>query len=299
MAAKLPHPIPYQGSKRSLAPVIGRYLPKKMRRFYEPFAGSAAMSIYAAHHKLAERFIISDSLGPMVDLLRLIVNEPNKTAAKYRAVWQGQQTSDLTYFNTVRARYNSDREPVDLLYLICRCVKNAIRFNKSGNFTQSVDKRRLGMRPDKMEDAILGVAAILKGRVEFRTGDWRETTSDATAADFVYMDPPYLGTSVGRDKRYHEQLGSDQIIEGLAALRSRNIRFALSYDGMTGDKEYGPPLPDSLGLTRLLLHAGTSSQATLSGRKQETVESLYVTPGLAEARQGIIRRDDDQKSFVI
>lgn len=232
MAAKLPHPIPYQGSKRSLAPVIGRYLPRNMRRFYEPFAGSAAMSIYAAHHKLAERFVISDSLGPMVDLLRLIVNEPNKTAAKYRAVWQGQQTSDLTYFNTVRARYNSDREP------------------------------------------------------------------DATAADFVYMDPPYLGTSVGRDKRYHEQLGSDQIIEGLAALRSRNIRFALSYDGMTGDKEYGPPLPDSLGLTRLLLHAGISSQATLSGRKQETIESLYVTPGLAEARQGIIRRDDDQKSFA-
>ena len=36
---KLPHPIPYQGSKRKLAPVIGRYLPEDIRVFYEPFAG--------------------------------------------------------------------------------------------------------------------------------------------------------------------------------------------------------------------------------------------------------------------
>lgn len=52
---------------------------------------------------------------------------------------------------------------------------------------------------------------------------------------------------------------------------------------MTGGRAYGPPLPESLGLTRFLLHAGTSSQATLSGRNEETIESLYVTPGLAEA----------------
>lgn len=299
MAIKLPHPIPYQGSKRSLAPLIGRYLPKKVRTFYEPFAGSAAMSIYAAHYRISERFVISDSLEPMVELLTAIVNKPGDTSSRYRSVWEGQQTADLGYFNSVRARYNSDRDPVDMLYLICRCVKNAVRFNKLGNFTQSVDKRRLGMRPDKMEDAIAGVSAILKGRVEFRVGDWRETTHDAGKADFIYMDPPYLGTSVGRDKRYHQQLGSDALVEGLAVLLARHIPFALSYDGMTGGKEYGPPLPDSLGLTRLLLHAGISSQATLSGRKEETIESLYVTPGLAKAVDGVIRPGDQQVALAL
>ena len=97
------------------------------------------------------------------------------------------------------------------------------------------------------------------------------------------MDPPYLGTSIGRDKRYHRQLRREDLIVGLEDFRRRSVPFALSYDGMTGGREYGPPLPESLGLTRLLLHAGTSSQSTLSGRNEETVESLYLTPGLAES----------------
>lgn len=122
-----------------------------------------------------------------------------------------------------------------------------------------------------------------------RYGDWRETTADAGPGDFVYMDPPYLGTSIGRDKRYHQQLTQEALCEGLKELTRRGISFALSYDGMTGGREYGPPLPDALGLTRLLLHAGTSSQATLSGRKEETVESLYVSPGLAEPIDEVIR----------
>ena len=290
---RLPHAVPYQGSKRSLAPLIAPYFPRNIQTLYEPFSGSAAMSIYAAHHNLARRFVIADSLAPMVELLTAIVERPASVAAAYSERWHGQKPDDREYFNRVRERYNSEGDPVDLLYLICRCVKNAIRFNSSGRFTQSVDKRRLGTRPERMKAAIEGVSALLKGRVEFRAGDWLETTADATPSDFLYMDPPYLGTSVGRDKRYHQQLSGEDLEAGLEALLDRGLRFALSYDGMTGDKVYGPPLAEHLGLTRLLLHAGTSSQATLSGQKgqkAQTVESLYLSPGLAEPVEGVIRR---------
>lgn len=285
----LPHPIPYQGSKRKLAPVIATYLPDEIEVFYEPFCGSAAMTIYAANKRMARRFVIADSLAPIVELQRAVVEQPAETAKQYRAIWEGQKDGDNGYFNEVRARYNTDRDPVDLLYLICRCVKNAVRFNKAGNFTQSHDKRRLGMQPDKMQVAIDGVSHMLKGKVEFRVGDWLETTADARPIDFIYMDPPYLGTSVGPDKRYHQQMTQEPLIEGLARLNARRVPFALSYDGMTGEKEYGPPLPDHLGMTRLLLHAGVSSQATLSGRSEETVESLYMSAGLAEPVAAVIR----------
>ena len=278
---KLPHPIPYQGSKRKLARTIAEFVPDGISTFYEPFAGSAAMTVYAAHHKLARRFVVADTLEPIVRLLEAIVAKPDHTAARYRAVWEGQMSADLTYFNVVRDRFNTDEDPVDLLYLVCRCVKNAVRFNSKGRFTQSVDKRRLGMRPDKMIEAIRGVSYILGDRVEFRVGDWRDTTSDARSDDFLYMDPPYLGTSIGRDKRYHQQLTQEALIDGLTDLNMRKVRYALSYDGWTGAKEYGPPLPDHLRLTRLLLNAGVSSQSTLSGRKEETIESLYMSQGLA------------------
>ena len=291
---KLPHPIPYQGSKRKLAPMIDKYLPDGIRTFYEPFAGSAAMTIYTAYHRRADHFVVADSLEPMVFLLRSIVEEPHRTVARYRELWEGQQGGGDNFYNEIRQRYNVACDPVDLLYLICRCVKNAVRFNRDGRFTQSVDKRRLGMHPDKMHSAVTGVSSILQGRVEFRHGDWKNTSADATSEDFVYMDPPYLGTSIGQDKRYHQQVMQDELIVGLKHLRRRNVPFALSYDGMTGGREYGPPLPAALGLTRLLLHAGISSQATLSGRNEETIESLYVTPNLARSSSDLIRPEFEQ-----
>ena len=289
--AKLPHPIPYQGSKRSLAPMIAPYVPRSVETWYEPFAGSAAMTLWAAHNKVAKHYVIGDVLAPITDLWRVIIENPKETADHYSEIWHGQISADEGYFNAVRERYNADHDPVELLYLICRCVKNAIRFNaKSGNFTQSRDKRRLGMKPEKMAEAIKGASMLLKGKTEVVTGDWMKTLAPAGSDDFVYMDPPYLGTTIGRDKRYAEGLPQERLIEGLADLRQRDIRFALSYDGMTGGKEYGPPLPDTLGLTRLLLHAGKSSQATLVGRDEDTVESLYITPDLGDAHHGIIRK---------
>lgn len=294
----LPHPIPYQGSKRKLAPTIGRCLPGGIATFYEPFAGSAAMSIYAAHHRRASSFVVADSLEPMVSLLRSIVQMPDYTAARYRTLWEGQSDGGPCFFNKVRERYNGGQDPIDLLYLICRCVKNSVRFNRDGRFTQSVDKRRLGMHPEKMSAAVYGVSLILRGQVEFRVGDWRETLSDAGVGDFIYMDPPYLGTSIGRDKRYHQQLTREDLIAGLEDLRRRGVPFALSYDGMTGGREYGPPLPTELGLTRLLLNAGTSSQSTLSGRYEQTIESLYVTPGLAELGGAVMHTTGKQLTLA-
>lgn len=278
----LPHPIPYQGSKRKLASAIGRYLPPGIETFYEPFAGSAAMTIYVAHHRRSSRFVIADSLAPMIALLRAIVDQPEDTASRYRDLWLGQMEGDSEYFNRVRDRYNQTGDHIDLLYLICRCVKNSVRFNRRGKFTQSVDRRRLGMRPEKMREAILGVSNLLYGCVEFRVGDWLESTADVSTKDFIYMDPPYLGTSIGRDRRYHQQMAQGDLIAGLTSLRRRQIPFALSYDGKTGNRSYGPPLPETLGLSRLLLHAGPSSQATLNGCREETLESLYLTPGLAQ-----------------
>lgn len=295
---RLPHPIPYQGSKRALAPLIAPYVPQNIECWYEPFAGSAAMTIWAASQNAASRYVIGDVLKPIAELWFAIVNDPEGVAGRYREIWNGQAQAGDEYFNAVRSRYNESRDPVDLLYLVCRCVKNAVRFNKKGGFTQSHDKRRLGVKPDRMQAAIADASRLLRGKVEVRQGDWLETVKDARPDDFVYMDPPYLGTTVGRDKRYAEQLEFTRLKDGLAQLRERNIRFALSYDGMTGEKIYGEPLPDHLGLTRLLLSAGKSSQATLSGRSEETVESLYLSPGLAEPSSTIVRREVVQSSFA-
>lgn len=256
------------------------------------------MTIWAASQNLANRYVIGDILVPLCRLWKEIIENPTTVTARYNEIWKGQKPNDPDYYFHIRSRYNTTHDPVDLLYLTCRCVKNAVRFNDKGEFNQSPDKRRLGMRPDNMENAVMSVSSLLKGRVEIRPGDWNKTVSDATSRDYVYLDPPYLGTSMGRDKRYAHQIEQEALISGLESLIGREIPFSLSYDGMTGGKTYGPALPDELGMSRLFLHAGISSQGTLHGRKEETIESLYVWPELLQHDDKIIRHDDGTQASL-
>ncbi|MET1111903.1 MAG: DNA adenine methylase, partial [Allosphingosinicella sp.] len=299
---KRPHPIPYQGSKRRLADAIGRVIPNQIGTWYEPFAGSAAMTIWVAQHRTPKRIVLGDSLPPLAELWRVIINNPEITADRYEQVWLGQDGAVGHYFNEVRARFNANGDPVDLLYLLCRCVKNAVRFNRKGEFTQSVDKRRFGMRPDKMRNQILGASTMLKDRTEVRTGDWLDSVRDAKLGDFIYLDPPYMGTSQTRDTRYAEQMGQQRLINGLEQVLERGLSIALSYDGMTGEKTYGPPLPAHLNMTRTFIHTGRSSQATLSGKEDETIESLYLSIDLDADFENIRvgkERNDEQHQLLI
>lgn len=279
----LPHPIPYQGSKRLLADRILSYARgRAFKRMLEPFAGSAAVTLAAARVGMATTFVIGDAFEPLAEIWRLILNQPAALAAEYAKIWAGQTSGDADYYDRVRARFNRDKSPAKYLYLLARCVKNSPRFNTHGMFNQSPDRRRLGMRPAKMESEILGAHTMLRKRTSVTCADFGEIVEDATSKDLVYLDPPWHGTSVGANKRYHEGLERESLIHALSRLNQRGISFILSYDGRCGAKSYGPPLPPELNLTRFDLYAGRSTQATLNGRSDETVESLYVSQGLAQ-----------------
>ncbi len=279
-----PHPIPYQGSKRLLASRILDYMSGPVATLIEPFAGSAAITIAAALAGRADRFLIGDSLAPLLTLWSGILSKPSQLADDYEALWVGQAKDPRTFYNDVRAEFNANGEPAKLLYLLARCVKNAVRFNPRGEFNQSPDHRRLGMRPEKMRREIGGAYGLLAGRTETCAGDYETTLARATKLDLVYMDPPYQGTSDGKDKRYAEQLDRARFIRALDRLNAKGVRYIVSFDGRCGDKTYGEALPDSLGLHHIELEAGVSSQATLAGRHEMTVESLYLSPNMPVRR---------------
>ena len=84
----------------------------------------------------------------------------------------------------------------------------------------------------------------------------------------------------------------------LRKLNERGIQFIVSYDGRTGDKVFGELLPDDLGLTRLEVRAGRSTQATLLGRSDVTYESLYLSAGLTDSSRSKGRRRERQLSLI-
>ena len=132
-----------------------------------------------------------------------------------------------------------------------------------------------------MRENIFGVSALLKGKSVISSLEYKDVLSNVNEDDVVYMDPPYQGVCGDRDSRYFAGISYDEYISALAELNERQIRYAVSYDGRTGNKTFGKLLPDSLLLTLIELEAGRSSQATLLGRDAITVESLYLSPRLA------------------
>lgn len=277
MSAALPHPIPYQGSKRRLAPAILAALgDARCATLYEPFAGSAALTLAAAARGVADRHVIGDSLAPLVAIWARALTTPAALAAEYEELWIAQH-DDPGHFTRVRAEFNAAPDAARLLYLLARCVKNAPRFGPAG-FNQSADRRRRGMHPDRMRRALEGAGALLAGRATTFTGDAEACLATAGPGDLVYLDPPWQGTTEGRDRRYHQGFDRARLDALLADLNARGVPWLLSYDGRTGTRTYGTPLRGDLVGARRDLRAGRSAQATLSGRAEDTVESLYLSP---------------------
>jgi len=123
----IPHPIPYQGSKRSLASTIISYFPQDAARLVEPFAGSAAVSLAAAYYGKAKSFVLNDLNQALVSLWDEIISRPNSIASAYEKLWRAQAGQERQYYDSVRAQFNQTQRPDYLLYLLARCVKASVQ----------------------------------------------------------------------------------------------------------------------------------------------------------------------------
>jgi DNA adenine methylase len=170
--------------------------------------------------------------------------------------------------------------PDYFLYLLARCVKGSVRYNANGEFNQSPDNRRKGMRPDFMRSNIIGVSMLLKKKIIIKSKNYRDILNIVTENDLIYMDPPYQGVCGNKDTRYLSNIQFCEFITALENLNNKKIKYIVSYDGRTGNKVHGKKLPDHLNLHLIEIEAGRSSQETLLGRKSSTIESLYISPAL-------------------
>ena len=94
----------------------------------------------------------------------------------------------------MRESFNlGDQDPANMLYLLARCVKGAVRYNKNGNFSQSPDKRRHGLKPQNLATNTFEISKLLKGKVKFSSVDFKEvlTSKIHEKLDIVFLDPPY------------------------------------------------------------------------------------------------------------
>lgn len=293
---RLPHPIQYQGSKRNLAASILEFLPSKIDRLVEPFAGTGAISVAASAKNICHHFWINDLNQPLVRLIESIIERPEEISRKYAETWNQQHSDSINHYYQIREQFNKTLDPNIFLYVLARCVKGAVRYNTEGNFNQSPDKRRKGTQPDNMRKNIEGVSKLLKDKCTFTSLDYREILAEVKESDFVYMDPPYQGVCGSRDSRYLSGIDFDDFVLALDRLNQRGISFAISYDGQRGDTIFGNDLPKELNLKKIDLEVGRSSQSTLLGKNELTIESLYLSSSLFNDSHLSIESDTNSRS---
>lgn len=285
----VPHPFPYQGSKRKIAKYILPHFPSNVSCLIEPFCGASAITLSASAYGLIKKSLINDLNEPLMHLWQEILENPENLISLYEQLWHEQQAYKKAYFLKVREQFNSTHQPHHLLYLLARIVKGSVRYSAAGSFNQSPDNRRSGMRPSMMRQNIMRISSLLSGRTTLSSLDFSEVVKKAEERDLVYMDPPYQGTSFTRDHRYLSGLTYDDFVDVLKIMNENNTSYIISYDGKTGNKSYGKALPSSLSLKHLFIQAGRSSQSTLLGKADETIESLYLSPAL------VARLDKEQQ----
>jgi len=291
---RMPQPIPYQGSKRNIAPQILSAFPDDIATLIEPFAGSAALSVRAAYWGKANRFHLNDLNEPLTELLKLIINEPEKISSDYEALWTRQLGREREFYDEVRAEFNHTKRPDLFLYLLARCVKASVRYNANGEFNQAPDNRRKGRHPNGMKAEIEAFSQLLRGRTEISSLDFTAMLDKVDpSSDLIYMDPPYQGTSGRRDSRYCSGISIDSLTQFITELNNKDVMFIVSYDGRKGAKTYGNILPKSLNLVHLEIEAGRSTQSTLMGKTDVTYESLYLSSALVE-RLGLTEQNIEQ-----
>lgn len=287
MNGRVPHIVQYQGSKRNLAPQILQYMPCRFGRLLEPFSGMAAISIAAAYENRTNQFVINDINRPLVNMLQEAIEHPSQLVEDYTMVWEEQfqyGENHVQHFYDIREKFNSGNEqPANMLYLLARCVKGAVRYGKTGNFNQSPDKRRHGTNPQTLAPNVYAISRLLKGKTSFSALDYHDILDAAKPGDLVYMDPPYQGVTNVRDNRYLSGVQFDEFAHAIATLNKKGVDYLISYDGACGGKEYGEELPQELHCKKVMLKAGLSSQATLLGKRSTTFEALYISEALVPA----------------
>lgn len=180
--------IKWVGGKTKLLPELTARLPERFGRYYEPFAGGAALFFRVA----PERAVLSDSNADLIALYTAIATEVN---AVIRRLQHHRDTHDEAHYYQMRARWNENHtswsnaeRAAAFIYLNKTCFNGLWRVNRAGDFNVPIG--RYTDPPICVPDALRAAHALL-ARTELRCGDYAAAVADARRGDFVYFDPPY------------------------------------------------------------------------------------------------------------
>lgn len=260
--------IKWCGSKRTSVKEILSYFPCDYQTYYEPFVGGGSI----AYAVMPMKGVCGDICSPLIDLWNEIKERPLQLSDAYKERWTRLQQNGHEEYYSIRRNFNETHAPEDFLFLSRTCTNGLIRFNLNGEFNNSLHITRDGIKPETLRKIIFDWSMRIQN-IEFVCGDYRKTTEGITDKDFIYLDPPYYHTK----GMYYGKIDYEDLFGFIESLNNRQIRYALSFDGVRGNENRIVNVPKSLYKRHVLIHSGNSSfNRVITKKKVEVYESLYL-----------------------
>lgn len=206
-------PIKSQGIKTKLVPWIKSIIPQEFNgTWIEPFMGTGAVALNAAPH----RAILCDTNPHLINFYSGIASgKITAERVKEYLIYEGEhllQRGESHYY-AVRERFNSEHSPLDFLFLNRAGFNGMIRFNRKGGFNIPFCKkpqRFARAYVTKITNQVDWASKIINSKkITFKCQDFKTTIAEASAADLIYCDPPYIGRHVDYYNGWNESNEQD------------------------------------------------------------------------------------------
>jgi DNA adenine methylase len=181
--------VKWVGGKTKLLPELVARMPKKYDRYFEPFAGGAALFFRLGPTAAC----LGDTNEALIDTYRAVVARVDGIIAWLEE--HKQRHSNEGYYYEIREAWNegwldedSARRAAAFIYLNKTCFNGLWRVNKKGEF--NVPRGEYANPSIYNETQMRAASKLLQG-VALQWGHYMSTANAALMGDFVYFDPPY------------------------------------------------------------------------------------------------------------
>ena len=242
------------GNKQRFAHEIASYFPVRMRTYYEPFLGSAAV----LGTLTPDRAVGSDAFAPLIDIWKTLQVSPESLKSWYAERWHFLADGNKQdRYETIRDSYNAAPNAADLLFISRSCYGGVVRFRKSDGHISTPCGAHRPVAPEKFASRVDLWQPRVKG-AQFVHADFRDVMRQAGPGDVVYCDPPYSDSQAILYGAQSFRL--QDLLDEIEDAKMRGAFVALSIDGSkrSGKHMIQHELPRGLFKHELFVHVGRS-----------------------------------------
>jgi DNA adenine methylase len=221
------------GKRQLLEPILSfvdRAFPDRIEKYYEPFAGGAAVFFALVSRGKFEKARLSDMNADLIRVYSALRDDAESVILELQKLLDLGHSEEVYYKVRDKRPVKPSARAARLIYLNRTGYNGLYRVNRSGEFNVPFGRYKTPRILDKPR--LFAAAEALQG-VELTVEDFEESCKAAKRGDFVYFDPPYVPVSkTASFAAYHSKAFDfaehQRLAKTFARLNKRRVTLLLS-----------------------------------------------------------------------